>query len=139
MFEVSKLKNGKPAYLSPKQIVFGRVNLMDARRYLSSTDYQIVTRIFNEISSHKEKQLLNNFIEYVQMAMKILAHFDIVAPYHVFSGDKRFSDTADQNEERQKEPYRIKAKQYLLANGYKFKGDAIWDKMVAEFYNEFLR
>lgn len=138
MFELSKLNKGGSASLSPKQIVFGRVNLMDARKCLSASDYRLVSMVFDEISKYKEKKFLKDFAAYAEMAMQILAQFDILVPYHLISGDAMFSSTADATEEREKGDYRAKAKAYLSTHEYRYAGDATWDKMVSEFYIKFI-
>ncbi len=138
MFEIIKLKRGETARLSPKNIVFGRVNLMQARKLLNPQEYTMIQRIFNEISTHKEKKTLTNFEEYAKWAMRIIAHFDIVAPHYLYSGDNYYRDTANKKEEQEKAHYRRIAKEYLATHQYRFIGDVNWDRMIDEFYSKFI-
>lgn len=138
MFELLKLNLGGSAYLSPKQIVGGRVNLMDARRFLTAQDFTLVMRVFDEISKYKKKEFLQNFTAYAEMAMQIIAHFDILVPYYLISGDAMFRNTTNAIEEQEKETYRKKAREYLATHRYQYTGDATWDKFVKDFYSKFL-
>lgn len=139
MFELLKLNRGGSAYLSPKQIINGRVNLMDARKSLTTQDFALVMRVFDEISKYKEKRFLQNFTAYAEMAMQIIAHFDILVPYYLISGDAIFRNTANAIKEQEKEDYRKKAREHLATHLYQYTGDATWDKLVKDFYVEFLQ
>ena len=138
LLSLSNLKKGKPAGLSPKQIVSGVVNLMDARKNLSSNEYALVYMIHTEICKHKEKILFKNFFDYSEYLLDtIVSQFDIVVPYYLICGNQQFKETVNFTQENMKKAYRKQAQEYLALNGYRFKGDNQWIELVKRFLREF--
>ena len=138
LISLSNLKKGKPAGLSPKQIVSGVVNLMDARKNLNSNEYAHVYMIYTEICKHKEKILFKNFFDYSDYLLEaIVSQFDIVVPYYQICGNQQFKETVNFTQENMKKVYRKQAQEHLALNGYRFKDDNQWIELVKRFVQEF--
>ena len=77
--------------MSPKQIVNGVVNLIDAKNNLRPDDFSIVLNIFNTISKDNQKIQFMNFLEYNKFVYnQIICQFDVVIPYYKICGNKTF-------------------------------------------------
>ena len=83
--EVQKLKSGKRANLSISQIVGLITNMSDASRNLSKKQFDEVYALFTEYRKCKTK--LNIAMnDYLDIAIKIIKSFDLIAPYEKYSG-----------------------------------------------------
>jgi len=133
LFAIIKIRKNKPGYLSPKQIIMGSVNLMDAKRNLSSDEFGFVYSIYSEISKYNEKKLFNNFMEYAEFTSYLICQFDIVVPYYKICGNSSYMNFIDMNDEKEKYIYRLKSIDYLRNSIYKFESDTVWDQMVIKF------
>lgn len=136
-FALRNIKKNKPGYLSPKDIVNGVINLLDAKKVLPQNDFFLVFYIYAEIEKFDEKILFKNFSEYTQYLSYLICQFDIIVPYYKICGCSDFMDMIDQNDEKKKSPYRIQAKEYLRSHSYKFENDEIWMQMTLDFQSTF--
>lgn len=83
--EVQKLKAGKRANLSMSQIVGLITNMSDARRSLSQNQFDEVYALFSEYRKCKTK-LNVSMDDYIDIAIRIIKSFDLIAPYEKYSG-----------------------------------------------------
>ncbi|NLM19250.1 MAG: hypothetical protein GX217_04415 [Clostridiaceae bacterium] len=105
-----------PVGFSQSEVVLTMVNLLDARRTLSVEDYYYVKKLFDEFESREEIIMLNQQ-EFLKLGDEIRAHFDLVAPYYKFCGNKGFSQ-ALQAIDKYKNPYRAIAKKILAKDDF---------------------
>lgn len=119
------------AYFTPKEIVYGIVNLIDAQNALNSGEYQLVNRIFDKYSS-MNKRILFHHDEFICYTKKMIAEFDLVAPYYKYSGnsDMQFEKTID----FLKFDFRTKA--WKLIDGNKIFS-VEWEQLRDNFYMVF--
>lgn len=138
LLALSNLKKGKPARLSPNQMVSGVINLMDARKTLNANEYILVYMIYTEMCKYKEKILFKNFFDYSEYLLEhIVSQFDIVVPYYQICGNQQFKETTNFTQEKMKIVYRKQAQEHLASKGYRFKGDNQWSELVKRFVQEF--
>ena len=132
-FRVSKiLKNeSATAFFSPSEIVSSIVNLLDARRNLTSDEYFHVSVVFETYRQIKEKLLLSKS-GFVGLCNEIIAHLDLIAPYYKFCGTSKMNILM--LEEDEKYEYRRRAKTILNERGI-FKEE--WMDLHQEFLEEF--
>ncbi len=119
------------AYFTPSEIVSAIVNLIDAKRCLTSDEYFFVSVIFETYRQNKRKLLLSK-IGFMGLCSEIIAHLDLVAPYYKFCGDAKMRIMM--LEENEKIAYRQQAKKILYENAI-FKDE--WMKLHQLFLDEF--
>lgn len=114
-FRINKIfKNqNATAYFTPSEIVRAIVNLLDAKKSLSSYEFYFVSAVFDTYRRIKRKSLLSKK-GFVELSKEIIAHFDLIAPYYKFCGDKnmRFMML----EEDDKHIFRQRAREILNKN-----------------------
>lgn len=116
IFKIKKISKNPnaTAFFTAKEIVGAIVNLMDAKKTLSETDFFYVNVIFETYKLQKKKLLLN-YKSFLGVCDEIIAHFDLVAPYHNFCGNNSYKMVADITDSNKKE-YRIKATELIQQN-----------------------
>ena len=77
---IQKIKNGGIAKLSVSQIVNVLINLPDAAKKLSNTEYIKVHELYKEMRK-STIQIPMNMDMYLDTAVKIILEFDKIAPY----------------------------------------------------------
>ena len=83
---VQKMKNGGVAKLSISQIVNLLINLTDAKKNLPEDRYLMVYATYRGMRECKIK-LPMNMDAYIDMAIKIIKEFDLIAPYEKYGGN----------------------------------------------------
>lgn len=123
-------------YFTPKELIMATVNLLDAKKFLSSYEYYYVATVFDTYKKMTFKIKLNKK-EFLHTCFGIMAHLDLIAPYYKISGDKNMFISFLVEEDKQ--PYREKAKQ-LLMNDMLFSDEwmALHSEFMKEFYSMFL-
>lgn len=81
------IKNGSTGDLSVAQITCLIISLQDAKKNLSATEYRDVETLFLFLQSFKDKKNYDNF-ELEQTSKVIIQHFNVLAPYKYYSGNK---------------------------------------------------
>ena len=128
--KVMKDENAK-ANFSSKDIVMSLVDLMNARKRLSSYEYHYVERIFNFIKCLSRKTPMNR-AEFIEIRNVFISHFDLVAPYHKYCGNSGLN--LDLSKEREKEIYRDRARD-IIDECSVFSNE--WFDLQKEFYKLF--
>ncbi len=85
MKDVSKIKEGGTAKLSISQITGLIVNLPDAQKKLSPSEFKEVYQLFRKLRTCKTK-IQMDIDGYLRQAIEIIKQFDAVAPYQKYSG-----------------------------------------------------
>lgn len=132
-FRIKKI-SGDPnavAKFSVREITGTLVNLLDAKRELSSYENFWVNRLYTAFRERKSKLSLN-FKEFMELHNKLIAHFDLVAPYYKFSGNPNLKITVLL--EGGKTDFRRRAK--MLLDNYEIFNDK-WFELHQEFYEIF--
>lgn len=121
------------AYFTPKEIVYGIVNLIDARNALTPEEYELVNRIFNKYSSINKRTLFHHD-EFISYTKRMIAEFDLVAPYYKYSGnfDMQFEKMID----FLKADFRTKARKLIDENNI-FSVE--WKQLCDNFYEIFYK
>lgn len=83
--EMTNLRNGGTATLSISQITNFIINLSDAQKNLSKTQYSAIYSLYKEMSKCKTK-IEMDMNEYLKTAINIIEKFDALAPYEKYSG-----------------------------------------------------
>ena len=83
--EVQRIKKGGTTNLSISQIVNLIINLPDAKKNLSSEDYEAVFSLYQKMRSGKTKLTLD-LEGYYSVAIDLIRKFDAIAPYEKYSG-----------------------------------------------------
>lgn len=111
-FRVNKIfKNeNETAYFTPSEIVSGIVNLLDAKKSLTQEEYFFVSVVFELYTRQKNKLLLSK-TGFLGLCNEMIAHFDLIAPYYKFCGDRKMQIM--KLEETLKHQYRQRAKLIL--------------------------
>lgn len=84
------IKNGSTGDLSIAQITCLIISLQDAKKNLSATEYRDVETLFLFLQSFKDKKNYDIF-ELEQTSKVIIQHFNVLAPYKYYSGNKDYS------------------------------------------------
>lgn len=124
---------GSIAVFTPSEMVFGMVNLLQAKQKLTAQEYFYISVIYEAYRMIKEEVCLDYF-GYLGLCSDIVANFDLVAPYYKFCGSNQlqiasFIDAA-------KMGYRNKAKM-LLEEKKLFTEE--WSELHDEFMEKFYR
>lgn len=83
--DISNLKNGGTATLSYSQITDFIINLSDAKKKLSQSQYEAIYSLYKEMRKCKTKFVMD-MNEYLNACVKIINKFDAIAPYEKYSG-----------------------------------------------------
>ncbi|MBE6701992.1 MAG: hypothetical protein E7585_01075 [Ruminococcaceae bacterium] len=121
----------KFANFSSFEIVCSIVNLLDASQKLSEEDFDNVYLLYR-LFQRTDKQLRMDYDTYLLFCDDIIAHFDLLAPYHLFCGNDELNFAVLVEDE--KKTYREKAKQ-LLYMGKLFQSE--WMILHKEFKSAF--
>lgn len=133
MKKIENIMNSSNAmeYFTPKEIVYGNVNLADAQSALTPKEYYFVSRVFEKYSM-MNKKLLFSHDDFVIFLNKMIAEFDLVAPYYKYSGNT--DSILDRQFDFIKSDFRKKAR-VLLEQNKIFSLD--WQKLHNDFYVSF--
>ena len=82
---IQNIKNGVPQELSKSQIVNLLINLPDAKKKLTNSQFGEIYSLFQVYNSSKEKTVMDMY-EYLKVASEIISAFNIIAPYEKYSG-----------------------------------------------------
>ena len=127
---VTNDKNAR-AYFTASDVVNSTVDLWNARMNLSAYEYNGVNCAFQYFKSLKEKEYLN-FEEFLTFRLKIVAHFDLIAPFYKFCGNSALIPL--RTLEYPKDEYREEA-QFLIDQGDIFSDE--WYELHKRFYEKF--
>jgi len=119
------------AYFTPKEIVNSIINLIDAKRNLTSEEFSYVYKFFIAYTYYTDELLLSKK-DFFDLCNEIIAHFDLIAPYYKFCGDRRMEVMALLDE--LKEEYRQRAKELLRRPSFPKEE---WEQLHKEFLEEF--
>ena len=133
VFKVNKIlkSDSATAAFAPSEVVSAIVNLVEAKKVLSNTEYQFVYAVFETYKQSKSKRYLSKQ-GYLDLCKEIAAHFDLIAPYYKFCGDSKMQILM--LEESGKKEFRNRAK-ILLDKGAIFEDE--WTKLHKEFLESF--
>jgi len=98
---------------------------------LSEEDFQNVMTLFR-VFQETDRTLHMDRERYLCFCTDMMAHFDLIAPYYLFCGNKDMEIAAFLEEE--KEPYRRKAK-WLLRRNQLFQEE--WIELHSDFKSSF--
>ena len=113
------------------EIVDAIVNLLEAKMVLSYEEFSLVYQLYNHCRQDHTKMVLSKFTFFFYCYGKI-ANFDLIAPYHMYCGDESMADIDDKTAE--KHPYRQKAKEIILHNGF---NSVEWKELCDDFFDRF--
>lgn len=85
MKDVARIKSGGTAKLSISQITCLVINMPDAQKRLSGSEFESVYALYKELRKCNTKMEMDKY-GYVDTAIKIIKKFDAVAPYEKYSG-----------------------------------------------------
>ena len=132
--KIQRIKNepGRTEEFTLGEIVSGLINLIEAKENLSKWEYETVLLFFKKYQRYDKKYTLDHF-GFFKLSMKIIATFDLIAPYYLYSGQEE----TDFMQERQDEKYeyRWRAKQLLEQPPSNFTEE--WNSLRTAFMNEF--
>jgi len=111
------------------EIVNGIVNLMDAKKHLSTSDFQSIKAIYQHYNQDNQKVECNRS-KYFALCYEILSNFDMVAQVDLFTGDGNNDVVFLKEHEAMKLSYRKKAK-LLVESGKLFSNE--WNALNADF------
>lgn len=97
------------------EIASSMVNLMDARRNLTSEEYYYVCKLYETFENMNGTMHLDLY-EYMGTCNAIISWFDFVAPYYKFCGNREMEVFKILEDE--KEPYRIRARKLLNKSSF---------------------
>lgn len=83
--EVNRIKSGGTAKLSLSQITSLITNMPDAKKNLSSEEFNAVYTLFKEFRKNNTK-IEMDMNGYLNTAEKIIKRFDVIAPYEKYGG-----------------------------------------------------
>ena len=98
---------------------------------MTPKEYFYVSVVFDKFNNSKNKLLLNQE-SFLDLCNDIIAHFDLIAPYHMFCGNQNLQ--VEQQTEIYKVRYRQQAK-ILLNDGKIFQEE--WIQLHQKFIEEF--
>ena len=84
--DVQRIKNGGTARLSVSQITCLIVNMSDARMILTTDQFNEVYSLFKRLRKVKKKKRMD-IVGYYDVASKVVARFNMIAPFSMYSGD----------------------------------------------------
>ena len=130
---VKKILSSRTAMVefSKSEVVNAIVNLMDAQRNLSYSQYLLVSEVYRKYRSDKRKTYYTQR-EFLAMCNEIIGHFDLIAPYVIFCGNPKLKFMMITDEE--KNEYRLRAMCILLTDAL-FCDD--WMELHKEFTEKF--
>lgn len=82
---IQNIKKGVSQNLSKSQIVNLLINLPDAKKKLTNSEFSEIYSLFQVYNSNKEKTAMDMY-EYLKVAGEIISAFNIIAPYEEYSG-----------------------------------------------------
>lgn len=83
--KIQAIINGEEREISYCDVVYAVTNLLDARKNLSSDNYEKIEEIFDRYAEMKETRLANMWT-YFAMAQTIIDDYEEVAPYFLMDG-----------------------------------------------------
>jgi hypothetical protein len=85
MKDVARIKSGDTAKLSISQIACLITNMPDAKKNLSSSEFESIYALYKELRKCNTKMEMDKY-GYIDAAVKIIKKFDEIAPYEKYSG-----------------------------------------------------
>jgi len=133
--KINNLKKNEnaEAYFTVSEITSMIVNLLDAKKVLNAMEYKAVYKIY-EVLSKKNEKLLLTLDDYMDLCQGIVAHFDMVGPYHLFCGGETCTPLTCAFLDKEKWTYREQAK-ILIRQGKLFSRE--WQELREEFMDVF--
>ncbi len=121
-------------YFCPAEIIGTMVNLIDAKKSLSRDEFVSVNTVFQIFKGFK-KQILLNGEGYLRLCDNIIAHFDLIAPYYKFCGNRKYGSLS-RIFDGKKSQYRKTAKK-LIEERKLFAEEwmELHESFLAEFYS----
>lgn len=111
--KVMRIKNNPSdtAGFGEAEILKEIVDIDKAKKVLSAEDYNCVKQIYDFFDSHWKLNL--TYQEYIDKCFDIVSHFDMITTYWKFAGNLFPLKVKFVQQDKEKEPYRSKAKKLL--------------------------